>query len=124
MADWDDVREIALALPGVEETMSRGARWWRAGPMFVAERLPLKKEIAEFGPMDEPVLVARLESEGEKLALIAEDPEVFFTRPHYDGYAMVLVRLARIERARLEELILASWATAAPAELVAERLGR
>ena len=123
MADWDDVRSIALALPGAEETTSRGLMWWRAGPMFVAERPLRKKEVLELGPMDEPILVARLESEDEKFALLAEDPDVFFTVSHYDGYAMVLVRLERISRERLAELIESAWATAAPASEVTRHLG-
>lgn len=114
MASWDDVRAIALALPGVEETLSRGLTVWKAGRMFAGERPLRAKEVAEMGPVDEPVLVVRVESEAEKFALIQEDPELFFTVSHFDGYPMVLVRLERVDRVRLVELVESAWATVAP----------
>lgn len=121
MASWDDVRVIALALPGVEETLSRGLTVWKAGRMFAGER-PLRiKEVAEVGPIDEPILLVRVESEAEKFALIDEDPEIFFTVSHFDGYPMVLVRLDRVDRDRLVELMEGAWATVAPASEVAKR---
>lgn len=121
MASWDDVRVIALALPGVEETLSRGLTVWKAGRMFAGER-PLRiKEVAEVGPIDEPILLVRVDSEAEKFALIDEDSELFFTVSHFDGYPMVLVRLDRVDRDRLVELMEGAWATVAPASEVAKR---
>jgi len=123
MADWDDVRRIALALPGAEEYLTRGNRAWRAGRLFVWERPLHNREIEELGPIDAPILGARVESEAEKLALIEEDPEGFFTTHHFDGYAIVLARLDRIGRDRLVELVESAWADAAPAEDVRRRFG-
>jgi hypothetical protein len=118
MADWDDVRRIALALPGAEEYLTRGSLAWRAPKLFVWERPLRKRDVEEVGPVDGPILGATVESEAEKLALIREDPRVFFTTSHFDGYASVLVRLDRIERARLVELIESAWAAVAPAREV------
>jgi hypothetical protein len=123
MADWDDVRAIALALPGAEEYLTRGSLAWRAPKLFVWERPLRKRDIEEVGPADGPILGAMVESEAEKFALIQEDPEVFFTTHHFDGYASVLVRLDRIDRARLVELIESAWALVAPADAVAQRFG-
>jgi hypothetical protein len=123
MADWDDVRAIALALPGAEEYVSRGSRAWRAPKQFVWERPLRKRDVEEVGVADGPILGAAVESEAEKFALIQEDPEVFFTTSHFDGYARVLVRLRRIERERLEELIESAWALVAPTDTVAQRFG-
>lgn len=123
MADWDDVRAIALALPGVEETLSRGLTVWKAGRMFTGVRPLRAKEVDEIGPVDEPILLVRVDSEAEKFALIAEDPELFFTVSHFDGYPMVLVRLERVDRVRLVELVESAWATVAPASEVARRFG-
>ena len=114
MASWDDVRAVALALPGVEETLSRGLTVWKAGRMFAGERPLRLKEVAEIGPVDEPILVVRVDSEAEKFALIDEAPELFFTVSHFDGYPMVLVRLERVDRMRLVELVESAWATVAP----------
>jgi hypothetical protein len=107
MATWDDVRALALALPGVEEGSSRGTLVWRAGKLVVCER-PLRQrdrdELGDEAP-DGPVMGARVADEGEKRALVATDPAVFFTTHHFDGYPAVLVRLDAIDRERLAEVI-------------------
>jgi len=66
---------------------------------------------------DGPILGARVEHEVAKQALIADDPEVYFTTPHFDGYAAVLVRLERIALDELEELITEAWLCRAPKRL-------
>ncbi len=118
MASWDDVREIALALPGAEETLSRGLTVWKAGRMFAGVRPLRVKEVAEVGPVDEPILLVRVDSEVEKFALIQGEPDAFFTVSHFDGYPMVLVKLERVDRARVVELVESAWATVAPASAV------
>jgi len=55
---------------------------------------------------------------GEKEALIASEPEKFFTTPHYDGYSSVLVRLDRIDGEELLDLLTAAWRSRAPTRLV------
>jgi hypothetical protein len=59
---------------------------------------------------------------GIKEALLVDDPDVFFTIPHFDGYAAVLVRLERIDVAALDELILEAWLARAPKRLAKEFL--
>jgi hypothetical protein len=66
------------------------------------------------------VLVVPVADESEKESLIAAEPEVFFTEPHYDGYASVLIRIDAIDVAELTELLTESWRLNAPAPLVAE----
>ena len=66
------------------------------------------------------VLVLPVASEGEKHTLIAAEPDIFFTEPHYDGYAAVLVRIANIEVDELTEMVTDSWRVVAPRALVAE----
>jgi hypothetical protein len=61
-----------------------------------------------------PILGARVEHLGAKEALLADDPDVFFTTPHFDGYAAILVRLDRITLDVLEELIVEAWLVRAP----------
>lgn len=123
MATWDDVRELALALPEASEHVSRGhAQWKVRAKGFVWERPLRRADLDSLGIAEQegPVLGAKTEDEAVKLALIAEDPSVFFTTPHFDGYAAVLVHLDRISRRRLGELVAEAWAAAAPARLVAE----
>ena len=122
MATWEDVREFALALPGAEETVRRGGRSWVVKRGFVWERPLRAKDAAEVGPQAGPVLGARVADEAEKQALLAEDADVFFTTSHFDGYPAILVRLDRISRSRLAELVLSAWSEVAPRTAVAAYL--
>jgi hypothetical protein len=123
MADWDDVRRIALALPEVSEEPLRGLRSWRVrDKLFVWERPLRKSDLRALGDSapDGPILGARVEHLGAKEALIADDPEVFFTIPHFDGYAAVLVLLERIALDVLEEVVVEAWLARAPKRLARE----
>jgi len=122
VASWEDVRRIALALPESSEESSRGRSSWRVrDKLFVWER-PLRagevQALGEAAP-DGPILAARVEHLGAKEALLADDPRVFFTTPHFDGYAAVLVRLDRIVLDELTELIVEAWLSRAPKRLAA-----
>jgi len=127
MATWDEVRELALALPEASEHVSRGSIKWQVRTRgFVWER-PLRRADLDALGIDAqsgPVLGAATEDEAVKLALITEDPTVFFTTPHFDGYSAVLVHLDRISQRRLSELIAEAWTAVAPAKLVREHLER
>jgi hypothetical protein len=103
MLDEHDVRRIATALPGVTEDGDSGT--FRVDGAMVA--WPWRERVHPRKPKVErrDVLVVPVEDENEKLALCEGEPEAFFTEPHYDGYAMVLVRLEAIEEERLAELL-------------------
>ncbi|MDQ6775513.1 MAG: MmcQ/YjbR family DNA-binding protein [Actinomycetota bacterium] len=117
MASWDDVRRIALALPETDERVVHEHASWRVRDKgFVWER-PLRRGDLEALGADAPtgpILGARVEHLGAKEALIADDPGVFFTTPHFDGYAAVLVRLDKIAVDELEEVIVEAWLARAP----------
>lgn len=123
MATWEDVSRIALSLPEASEQPLHGLRSWRIrDKLFVWER-PLRRSDlrapGESAPTG-PILGARVEHLVAKEALIADDPEVFFTIPHFDGYAAVLVLLERISANELEELIVEAWLARAPKRLARE----
>jgi hypothetical protein len=123
MGSWDDVRRIALALPETIETTSHGTASWKVkNKGFVWER-PLRtadlRALGDAAPTG-PILGVRVEHVGAKEALLAEDPGVYFTTPHFDGYPAVLVRLERIGLEDLEELIVEAWLTRAPKRLAKE----
>jgi hypothetical protein len=120
MATWDDVRRIALELPETSEEISRDLRRWRVKDKgFVWER-PLRRAdreaLGDAAP-DGPILGARVEHLVAKEAMIADDPSVFFTTPHFDGYPAVLVRLERIALEDLREVIVEAWLARAPKRL-------
>jgi hypothetical protein len=130
MATWDDVRRLALSLPETSEDLRRGLMFWLIrDKLFVWER-PLRqsdlKALGDAAP-DGPILGARVEHLVAKDALIADDPDVYFTTPHFDGYPAVLVRLEKIATDELEELIVEAWLARAPKRLAktyaAERFG-
>ena len=120
MATWDDVRRIALALPETSEGLSHDRASWRVRDKgFVWER-PLRpadlRALGDDAPTG-PILGARVEHLVAKEALLADDPEVFFTTPHFDGYPAVLVRLDVIGEEDLNEVIVEAWLARAPKRL-------
>jgi hypothetical protein len=120
VAAWDDVRRIALDLPETREESSRGLASWRVrDKLFVWER-PLRsadlRALGDAAPAG-PILGARVEHLGAKEALLADDPGVYFTTPHFDGYPAVLVRLDVVDAGELEELIVEAWLARAPKRL-------
>lgn len=125
MATWDDVRRLALALPETTERPAYGNAAWRVrDKLFVWERPLREKETAELGDAAPagPVLGARVEDLGAKEAMLAAEPELYFTTAHFDGYPSVLVRLERIGAEDLEELIVEAWLCRAPKALAAAYL--
>lgn len=125
MATWDDVRNLALALPESSERLSRELVQWRVkDKLFVWERPLRRPDLEALGDSapDGPILGVRVADAGVKQALIASDPGVYFTIPHFDGYPAVLVRLDRIGIAELKELIVEAWLLRAPKRLAKQYL--
>jgi len=123
MTSLDDVATACLALPETSEVVSRGARQWRVkDKLFVWERPLRRSDLEELGDAAPSgiVLGARVPDEGAKAALIADDPGVYFTTSHFDGYPAVLVRLDRLDASGLSELVEDAWACRAPRRLLAE----
>jgi hypothetical protein len=126
MATWEDVRRIASALPETVERPGDAAQWRVKDKLVVWDRPLRRADLEALGDAvpDGPVLAARVPDLGAKEALLADDPQVYFTTPHFDGYPAVLVRLERIPVPELEELIVEAWLCRAPKRLAAEHLAR
>jgi len=125
VADWDDVRRIALALPEVTEDISRELRSWRVRKKtFVWERPLRRSDLAALGDAapQGPILGARVEHLIAKEAFLAENPDVFFTTPHFDGYPAILIRLGEIGVDELEEVIVEAWLARAPKRIAQQYL--
>ncbi|WP_026929512.1 MmcQ/YjbR family DNA-binding protein [Glycomyces tenuis] len=103
MPTWDDVVAIAKRYPEVEETTS-----WRSPSLKVKGKFFARlRDEAEGG-------LAIVCEPGEKEALLASGDSAYYTTPHYDGYAMILVDLEKVEPERLEELVEDAWLLKAP----------
>jgi hypothetical protein len=125
MATWDDVRRIALTLPGTEERATQGVAQWRVKSGMLAWERPLRR--ADFEALgdaapDGDILAVWVQDLGVKEALLTDGPDVYFTTPHFDGYPTVLIRLAEVPVDELEELIVEAWLDRAPKRAVAEYL--
>jgi hypothetical protein len=107
MATVKTVRSLALGLPETSEKPCYGTPGFYVKKKLFARLLP-----------DGATLAVRVDLE-EREALLAVAPDVFFLTPHYEPWPMVLIRLARIQRADLEERLVEAWRFMAPAKLLA-----
>jgi hypothetical protein len=118
VADADDVRRLALALPHTVEIDSEGFDFRVAGKGFVwsyPERQPGKPRVIRTD-----IAVLFVGDEAEKQALVLGEPDIFFTIPGYDGLPLVMLRLAEVKVERLRELVTDAWRMRAPDTIAGE----
>ncbi len=118
MADADDVRRIALALPGVEEIDCDGFDFRVGGHGFVwsyPERRSWQRRVIRTD-----IAVLYVGDESEKQALLLGEPGLFFTAPGYGDWPLVMLRLPEVDVARLAELVTDAWRMRAPDELASD----
>ena len=129
MQSFDDVARVAAALPEVtegEDKHGRGHRTWEVGgKAFAWERPFSKADIKRYGdqtPPAGPILAVRVADLAEKEAVLAANPGTFFTIPHFDGYAAVLIQLRKASANALREVITDGWLATAPPKLADQYL--
>ena len=121
MVGVEEAARLARELPEVTEGERHGNRTWSvAGKAFAWERPFSKADIRRFGdetPPDGPILAVRVADLGEKEAVLAAGTKGFFTIPHFDGYAAVLIQLKAVTKRPLREAIVDGWLACAPDKL-------
>jgi hypothetical protein len=128
VASWDDVTQLALALPETEEGLTRTNRAWSVhGKFFVWERPLNKSDVKSLKALGTdvpqgPILGARVEDlEAKELALVS-DPGALFTIPHFNNYPAVLALLDELTLESLDDLIVEAWLARAPKRLAKDYL--
>ena len=123
-ATLDDVARLALELPETAEGERHGHRMWHVrGKVFVWERPFSKADIKRFAgaPIPDGEIVAvSVEDLHEKEAVLAAHPKAFFTIPHFDGYAAVLIQLEKATKRDLRDALVDGWLANAPPTLAEE----
>lgn len=126
MATWSDVKRIALSLPGTsEEHTSSGNRAWIVNKKFFTWERPLRasdvRALRDLAPKG-AILGVRTPDLEMKDVLLASNPSVYFTTPHFDGYPAVLIRLGKISAKELKDVITEAWISRAGKRAVTEFL--
>jgi len=111
VADWETVREIALAFPEVEEDTSRRPTLRVRGKLCAW----MARERDGGG-------LAVLVDRDEKQLLLESNPDMYFSSAHYNGYPGIQIRLELIDHGELAERLEDAWLTRAPTRLAAEYL--
>jgi hypothetical protein len=124
MVRLDEAIRLILELPEVTEGERFGNRTWYVGKKAFAWERPFSKaDLRRFGdetPPDGPILALTVEDLGEKEAVPASDLDGFFTIPHFDGYAAVLIQLKAVKKRALREALVDAWLAMAPPRLTEE----
>ncbi|WP_433168391.1 MmcQ/YjbR family DNA-binding protein [Kribbella sp. CA-247076] len=129
MASLEDVERLVGELPETVETTRHGSRTWTVGGKAYAWERPFSKaDLRRFGdetPPADPILAIRVEDLAEKEAVLAARAgDGFFTIPHFDNYAAVLVELDKVSEPVLREALADGWLVFAPPSLAKAHLDR
>jgi hypothetical protein len=124
MATWSAVTKLALTLPGTTESKTKDGRLsWQVKTKTFAWERPLRRVDLEALGAKAPkgaILGIRVADLETKDAMLRSGIPAFFTTPHFDGYAAVLIELARVSAKDLKAALAEAWRCRAPKQLLRE----
>jgi hypothetical protein len=100
------VRKLALELPGAEERETWGEATFRVGDRIFVMLTDRERQAWVKNSHD------------EQRALVAMDPETFFVPPYVGPRGWIGVRIARVDRDEMRELLIEAWRRTAPKRAV------
>ncbi|HEY6621566.1 MAG TPA: MmcQ/YjbR family DNA-binding protein [Steroidobacteraceae bacterium] len=106
LSSFNDIREMALALPGVEDGTSYGTAAVKVGGRLFAR---------QHQSMDCVVLRCELL---DREILMQSAPDAFFITDHYRDHPWILLRLGAVDKRELPELIERAWRLVASKTLI------
>lgn len=116
---FDDVEAFVTELPNVAIGVSWGNRTYTVGDKALAWQRPFSKaDLKRFGNETPPtgeILAVRVENLDAKDALLAMELPGFFTIPHFNGYAAVLIELRKARAKDIRAALVEAHRTMAPA---------
>ncbi|MDX1994360.1 MAG: MmcQ/YjbR family DNA-binding protein [bacterium] len=107
--NFDDVRKIAFAFPGVEEHLVFGGPTLKVGKRF----------LACIAKIDHDTLVVKVPDPFERDFLLSSNPDVYYMQEHYATFDCVLIRMSKADSEEVRQLIENAWRKFAPKRVVA-----
>lgn len=121
---FEEVAQMAHALPDVTEGSRHGYRTWFVGKKAFAWERPLSKadlkRLGDSPPPAGPILAVAVADLMEKQAVLAMHSEAFFDIAHFRGFAAVLVELQQVSKPVLLDALVDGWLSCAPSALADE----
>jgi hypothetical protein len=101
VATFDTVRKIMMKFPGVEEGTSYGTPAFRVKGKFILRQ------------REDGDLAVKIGFDNAEM-LMSANPTIFYTTDHYRGYPTVLIRMSKVTKQQLADVLEMAWRANAP----------
>jgi hypothetical protein len=105
---FDEVRQIAMLFPGVEEHVVFGGPTFKVGKRF----------LASIAKIDPDTLVLKVPDRLEREYFLATKPDIYYMQEHYESFECLLIRMTPADPQEVRNLFEQAWRKYAPKRLV------